>query len=81
MKYHPPGKPAVLTEKRTLEVSPPAADGAYFIDWLGVFTAGDTDVLLDRTPILGQPNGVVVRRLCGVVAAAGAAPPRLAIRG
>ncbi len=58
LKYHPPGKPAVLTEKRTLDVSPPAADGAYFIDWLGVFTAGDTDVRLDRTPILGQPNGV-----------------------
>ena len=58
MSYHPPGKPAVLAEKRTLQVSPPAADGGYFIDWLSVFTAGDADVLLDRTPILGQPNGV-----------------------
>jgi hypothetical protein len=58
LSYHPPGKPAVLTEKRTLEVSPPAGNGGYFIDWLSVFTAGDADVLLDRTPILGQPKGV-----------------------
>ena len=58
LSYHPPGKPAVLTEKRTLQVSPPAGDGAYFIDWLSVFTAGDADVLLDRTPILGQAKGV-----------------------
>jgi hypothetical protein len=58
LSYHPPGKPAVLTEKRTLQVSPPAADGGYFIDWLSVFTAGDADVLLDRTPIPGQANGV-----------------------
>jgi hypothetical protein len=58
LSYHPPRKPPLLTEERTLDVSPPAADGGYFIDWLGVFTAGDTDVLLDRTPILGQPNGV-----------------------
>jgi hypothetical protein len=58
LSYHPPGKPAVLTEQRTLDVSPPAADGGYFIDWLSVFTAGDADVVLDRTPIAGQPNGV-----------------------
>jgi len=58
LSYHPPGKPAVLTEKRTLEVSPPAADGGYSIDWLSVFSAGDADVLLDRTPIPGQPGGV-----------------------
>ncbi len=44
----------MLTEKRTLDVSPPAADGGYFIDWLGVFTAGDADVLLDRTYLIGS---------------------------
>ncbi len=58
LSYHPPAKPAVLTEKRTLEVSPPGKDGGYFIDWQSVFTAGDVDVRLDRTPILGQPGGV-----------------------
>ncbi len=66
LSCHPPGKPAVLTEKRTLEVSPPAKNGGYFIDWLGVFTAADRDVLLDRTPILGQPNGVAWGGYAGV---------------
>ena len=58
LSYHPPGKPPVLTEDRTVEVSPPAADGAYSIDWAARFTAGDTDVALDRTPIRGEPKGV-----------------------
>ena len=56
----------MLTEKRTLDVSPPSADGGYFIDWLGVFTAGDADVVLDRTPILGQPNGVAYGGYAGL---------------
>ncbi|NUQ64568.1 MAG: PmoA family protein [Pirellulales bacterium] len=58
LSYHPPGKPAVLTEKRILEISAPNEGGAYHIDWLSTFTAGDTDVVLDRTPIPGEPNGV-----------------------
>jgi hypothetical protein len=66
LSYHPPGKPAVLTEKRTLEVSPPAPDGGYFIDWLSVFSAGDADVLLDRTPIPGQPGGVAYGGYAGL---------------
>ena len=66
LSYHPPGKPAVLTEKRTLEVGPPAGDGGYVIEWLSVFTAGDRDVLLERTPIIGQPNGVSYGGYAGV---------------
>ncbi len=58
LRYHPPGKPAVLTEKRTVTVGPPAKDGGYAIDWHAVFTAGDHDVTLDRTPIAGEPKGV-----------------------
>ena len=58
LSYHPPGKPTVLAEKRIIEVSPPTKSGAYTIDWVSLFTAGDGDVLLDRTPILGEPNGV-----------------------
>lgn len=58
LSYHPPGKPAVLTEKRIVEVSSPSRDGAYHIDWLSTFTAADADVVLDRTPILGEPKGV-----------------------
>lgn len=56
--YHPPGKPPVLTEQRVIEVSRPDASGGYFIDWQSRFTAQSEDVKLDRTPILGQTNGV-----------------------
>ena len=66
LSYHPPGKPAVLTEKRRLDVSPPDSEGGYYIDWLSVFTAGDRDVLLDRTPILGQPGGVAYGGYAGL---------------
>jgi len=57
ISYHPPKKPAVLTEKRILAVSAPDEDGCYHIDWLSIFTAGDNDVLLDRTGIPGEKNG------------------------
>jgi hypothetical protein len=58
LHYHPPGQPAVLTEQRTVTVSAPTPAGAYHLDWLSTFTAGDVAVLLDRTPIAGEPNGV-----------------------
>ena len=58
LSYHPPGQPAVLVERRIVEVSAPTADGAYHIDWQSTFTAGEADVVLDRTPIAGEPNGV-----------------------
>lgn len=48
--YHPPGKAAVLTERRTLTVSTPDAEGCYTIDWTSGFTAGTEPVLLERTP-------------------------------
>jgi type 1 glutamine amidotransferase/HEAT repeat protein len=54
--YHPSGKRAVLKEKRTLIVSPPWADGRYFIDWQGDFTAQE-DLELNRTPPPGEPKG------------------------
>ncbi|MCD6303739.1 MAG: PmoA family protein, partial [Planctomycetes bacterium] len=46
LSYHPPGKPAVLTEQRTIIVHPPAADGSYRVDWSGTFTAGAGDASL-----------------------------------
>ncbi len=58
ISYHPPDKPAVLLEQRLLKISPPDEKGIYYIDWKSTFTAKDKDVFLDRTPILGQPNGV-----------------------
>lgn len=56
INYRIPNQPPVLTEKRILTVSPPDKTGSYHIDWLSIFTAGDNDVLLDRTPIPGQKN-------------------------
>ena len=50
LNYHLPDKPPVMTEKRVLEVSAPDAKGNYYIDWLATFTAGNEDLVLDRTP-------------------------------
>ncbi len=57
LSYHRPGSPAVLTERRNLIISKPDNAGCYYIDWLSFFTAADTDVVLDRTPISGEKNG------------------------
>jgi type 1 glutamine amidotransferase len=57
LSYRPAGEQApVLTERRTVEVSPPDRDGAYAIDWTCVFTAARS-VVLDRTPLPGEPEG------------------------
>ena len=57
LSYHPSEELAVLTEKRLLIVSDPNRDGKYLIDWRSTFTAGEKNVLLDRTPIPGEKNG------------------------
>jgi len=57
LSYHPPGEQAVLKEKRLLAIGAPDENGRYHIDWHSTFTAGEKDVLLDRTPIPGEKNG------------------------
>ena len=57
LSYHPPDKPEILAEKRTIAISAPAANGSYAIDWTSVFTATGADALLDRTPIKGEKGG------------------------
>jgi len=59
VEYHPPGKAAIVIEKRTLKVSPPDEKGVYRIDWTSAFAAADRDVLFNRTPIIGEPCGVI----------------------
>jgi hypothetical protein len=59
VEYHPPGKAAIVTEKRKLKVSAPDEKGVYRIDWTSTFAAGDCNVLFGRTPIIGEPCGVV----------------------
>jgi len=48
-----------LTESRELQISAPAADGSYMIDWDAQFTAGEKGAVLDRTPMPNEPNGKV----------------------
>ncbi len=57
LTYHPPHSPPLLTEHRTISVAAADEGGTYAIDWKCVFTAGATDVLLDRTPIPGEADG------------------------
>ena len=57
LNYHPPGKSTVLTEMRVITVSAPDVNGRYRIDWYSMFTAGEKDVLLGRTPIPGEQGG------------------------
>lgn len=57
LTYRPAGANIpVLTEKRTIEVTRPDRDGVYAIDWTCAFTAA-ADVVLDRTPLPGEPGG------------------------
>ena len=55
--YHPPDKPEVMSEERTISVSAPGKDGRYQVDWLATYKATADKVTLDRTPIPGQPGG------------------------
>jgi hypothetical protein len=59
LEYSSPDGERLLAEARTIEVSSPAADGSYAIDWTGRFTALADEVLLDRTPLPGEPGGQV----------------------
>lgn len=60
LRYHPRSHSVpVLSERRSIDLSAPAADGAYFMDWTLVFTAGETNVTLDRTPPARQ-NGQTI---------------------
>jgi len=56
--YHHKDQKPILSEKRTMVVSPPDKDSVYYIDWTSEFTAcSDTDVKIDRTPLVGEPGG------------------------
>jgi hypothetical protein len=64
--YHPPEKPPVLTETRTLEISSPDKGGNYRIDWTSVFIAADQPVKLDRTPPGHKKGGVAYGGYAGL---------------
>ncbi len=46
-----------MTERREIVISAPAAGGAYAINWKAHFVVGDEAVVLDRTPMPGEPGG------------------------
>jgi len=56
IEYHPLNGKVVLEEKRTIHVSPPF-DGRISMDYTMIFKSAGEKVVLDRTPILGEPEG------------------------
>jgi type 1 glutamine amidotransferase len=58
LQYHPADGAAVMTEKRNITVSPPFSDGSYFIDHENIFNPLIDEIVLDRTPIEGEPDGM-----------------------
>ena len=48
-----------MVESREIKVSAPTKEGSYIIDWHAKFVVGTDAVLLDRTPLLGEPQGVI----------------------
>ncbi|MEI7729694.1 MAG: PmoA family protein [Verrucomicrobiota bacterium] len=57
LTYRPANGKPIMMERREILVRPPQADGGYSMDWTLTFTAGDTDLKLDRTPLPGEPDG------------------------
>ena len=57
LRYHPADNDAVLAEIRNIHVSPPCEDGSYCIDHENVFTPLAEEVILDRTPVVAEPDG------------------------
>jgi type 1 glutamine amidotransferase len=55
--YHPANGGNVMTDKRNIRVSPPFDDGSYTIDFEFSFKPLVDEVVIDRTPIEGEPEG------------------------
>jgi muconate cycloisomerase len=66
LRYTPPELGPVLAEHRVIEVSRPQNDGSYFIDWMAKFTALADQVVLDRTPLPGEPGGKIFGGYAGL---------------
>ena len=68
-----------LVERRELRISAPGPDGGYTIDWTAHFVAGAAGAVLDRTPLLGEPDGKVNGGYGGLGFRVPAAPVALSI--
>ena len=58
LQYHPEDSGAVMIEKRTIHISPPFSDGSFFMDNEYIFNPLTDEVVLDRTPIEGEPESM-----------------------
>jgi type 1 glutamine amidotransferase len=58
---------SALRERRQILIAPPGPGGRYHLDWTMTFTAA-RDVLLDRTPLPGEPGGKVYGGYAGLSA-------------
>jgi hypothetical protein len=56
----------VLAERRLIDVSAPAKDGSYSLDWRQEFVAGAKSVKFDRTPLPGEPGGQIYGGYAGL---------------
>ena len=56
INYHPHKDGVVLKEKRTIHIASPL-DDRICMDYDMIFQSAGEDVVLDRTPILGEPEG------------------------
>jgi hypothetical protein len=79
LTYRRPTGEVDLTEARTLDVSAPAADGSYTIDWSMRFTAGPNGAELGRTPMPGEPGGAPNGGYAGLSARLAAAPTVMSV--
>lgn len=68
-----------MAERRELRISAPAADSGYTIDWSSQFIAGKDGAVLDRTPLLGEPNGKVNGGYAGLGARLAGAPVTMSV--
>jgi type 1 glutamine amidotransferase len=55
--YYPQVKSPVLEETRKVFICSPDEEGCFYIDYRHEFNAVYGEVILDRTPILGEPDG------------------------
>lgn len=58
-EYQLPDGSTALREERRIDVGSPTLDGSYSIEWSSKFTAVAETVRLDRTPLPGEPGGVM----------------------
>ena len=79
LRYVNPSGETVLSEFRDLQISAPATDGGFSMDWLARFTAGDKDLVLDRTPMPGEPRGQVNGGYAGLSARMVALPVTMSV--